>query len=160
MTDVQATFTDENGKQRLTGTISGNFGGALETVTVALAPADILALSSSPFELVAARGAGKVIVPLSLFSVYTPGGNAYNLDGNALNVPLLGQASGMAVLLEEAEVPNVASAAADTGTIPPGGNFAALWAVSGAPLILWCQADPTAGNGSLVVTVLFSVITI
>ena len=89
----------------------GSGASALLEQTVALTSAQILALTTTTITLVAAPGAGKVIIPLQIASVFTFGTLPYlSADGGSLGI----QYAGGTYQNINGSVPGVIGALADT----------------------------------------------
>lgn len=69
------------------GSVDSGVGtNGLQVATVALTSANILALNATPITLVAAPGAGKVIIPIRVFLKFTKVATAYTVSGNLQNL--------------------------------------------------------------------------
>ena len=75
-TDVEALYV---------GPTPTVIGGGLQTVTVTLTSAQLLALSTTPIQIVAAPGAGKYIFPVSYALEYIFGTHAYSTPAKTNN---------------------------------------------------------------------------
>lgn len=138
-------------------------GGGGASVTVSLTSAQLKALNSSPFTIVAAPGAGKTIIPTFVEYDFTFGSVAYsNLNGTdglsyagALNAPVdINFNSGNAQLyvLVNGLVADGFAFVAPTAGLPISD------AVNQA-LVLQSSVDWTDGDGTLIVTVAYYVST-
>jgi hypothetical protein len=79
-----ATFYDDNGVVRLQGMLDG--GGGVQTVlttTLTLSAADVGTLRNSSVAIVAAPGAGKIVLPVRAAGVYLAGATPYENQVNA-----------------------------------------------------------------------------
>ena len=64
--------------------IPGNLGGAIQSVQLTLTSAELLNLKTTPIQLLPAPGAGKMILPQSVFAEYVFKGIDYSIPSNYL----------------------------------------------------------------------------
>lgn len=136
---------------------AGGGGAVLSTAKISLTSAQLLALNTSPVEIIAAPGTGKYIAVIQ--SVYnslagaTPYAYADGSNGNGL---FYGGADGAGGDGTDNQVFANASSAINVGT---GGLGSALTNVENLPLLLTDPAgNMTAGDGTGSITVLYSII--
>jgi hypothetical protein len=80
----RATFYDDNGVVRLQGQLdSGGGSSPVLSATATLTAADLTTLNTVAVQLVAAPGAGKIIMPLTAAAIYQAGGTVYDNTPNA-----------------------------------------------------------------------------
>lgn len=166
---MSAIFTDVSGVVRLEGTLRGATmaADAPQWAALAVTSPQILALFTTSLTLVAAPGAGKILVPHSGFISYTAGAVQYATAGGYLHVnyPGMSKAPGERVLLG---VQATDLFGVDIGGGSRVGHFdhEAAWSILAADainaaLVFGASGEnPTAGNGTLVVAVLYSVYTL
>lgn len=152
---MSATFTDNDGVIRLVGTITGAGGG--DVVTRELSSAELLDIMGSPVEVVPAPGPGNVLVLIAQAFTYLAGTTPYTPNGGSLAVQYGDEpatayrAYGYASTIDQA--------ASTFGTLLTDTGSFALADYEDAPLVIaGSTADPTDGDGTLVVSL--SVITV
>lgn len=132
----------------------------LHVTTVQISSAQILAITATPVQLIAAQGAGKVIAVFMVATSYTPGAIAYTADPAA--DLFIDYASGAILigpyfpLLLDGRLQNLVAAA----SVVAGNGFSSTTFVN-APLYLkgFSPGVPfTLGDGTVTVTVFYSVI--
>ncbi len=142
-------------------------GGAsvLHAATVAVSSADLLALFATPKVLVAAPGAGKLLVPISVVYQFTPGATPYDVSGGgAVQVSVGGNGSGIGGAITNANglltgaVGAVASGAQTA--INGGGAWDTDANVRDQPIHLFNvgPGEYTNGDGAMVVTVAYLIV--
>lgn len=136
----------------------GGGSSVVQVVTRTITSAEILALNSTPVELVAAQ-VGKVLWPISAVFVFHPGATPYDVPADTLNVTTNNRGPGLRTadtLLTEVTERFVFMGGGD-GT----SYVVSLSSVSGKSLIVDDGGgDPTTGDGTLTVTVLYHVLTL
>jgi hypothetical protein len=141
----------------------GGAGGAVQIATVTVSSAELLALATTPIQLIAAPGAGKVIAPFMFAMQYKAGSTPYTLAGGdpelsiypAAAGPNLGPVGFNATGLVTAAVDTVAYQADAASTNIARTNLDDQpWNLGlgdrGRPLTL--------GDGTLVVTVYYAIL--
>ena len=124
---------------------------AIKTATVSVSSAEILALNGTPKQLVAAPGAGKILVPIAVTYKFTYGSAAYTTN---LNLRLR-----MGFTLTQ-----------NAGILGLSGNAYAMQPLAGgvvssdvsntAITLDVATGDPAAGNGTMIVYVSYVTITL
>jgi hypothetical protein len=132
-------------------------GTLLQSATVALTSANILALDGTPITLVAAPGAGKTIFPVQIIVTYTGGSSAYTDAGGAvsfaagsLSQALSSNAIFLTTVSPNSNVQVLNFAATATAANPPSSDNAPL-------TISKITNNFAAGNGTASITVLYTV---
>lgn len=143
-------------------------GNDLLSSSVTLSAAQILALNTTPVQLIAAPGVGEMIVPDSVEFHYTNGGINFATSASLLltwqNYSTLAVwASSNAIPFTAAGGfaggPNSGFASIQLGTNGPnwvGGNPVSI---ENQPLFIAASVNPTLGNGSLKVVVRYRIVT-
>lgn len=130
--------------------------GSTQITTTAISSAQILSGNTTPVQLVAAPGAGLAIIPISAIAKYSYATAAYatnttqviyldtlNISDNKLiDLPLM--------LAETANKSAVRSASSNVDEDSIISNKALMWAIE--------DGDPTAGGGTLTITVIYTTI--
>ena len=123
-------------------------------VKVEVSSAEILALNTTPKELVAAPGAGKVIVPMSMISYYKYGSTAYLTN---LNLGIIHQGSSSDML-------SISNALAGSVDLINGVSLSsvaeAIEVINTALNVRVRTGDPTAGDGTLDIHLWYSEVTL
>lgn len=133
-------------------------GGAIQTVTVTLTSAQVLALHTTPVTVVQAPGAGLAIVPVSAMFNYQFGGTAYT-DGGG-NITLAGNGTGNYASFASAGFWDQGSSKVKPFTALTNPAVVSLAAVESAIQVGQNTANPTLGNGLLAVTVAYYVVAV
>ena len=132
-------------------TLAGDY---LRKATVTLSSADILDLHNTGVTLVAAPGAGKVVVPSRITTFLTFGTVAYTFAGDvAVSYNFDGFGLGNACQLA------TLTAVADSASFMyPGSTGSTLTAdVANAPLMVFATGAITTGDGTLTITTWYSI---
>ena len=152
--DYDAGIVAAIGVQR--GTAGGGGGGSqsVETATIDVSAAEILASHDTPLELVPAQGAGTFIIPLTVAGFVT-GGTLFYTIGGALQYQLGGKGSSTSpitdILTDFSPSPQVVYAF-DCPGYAAGGSYATA---ENAPFLLgFTNANPT--DGDLTLTIMTS----
>ena len=128
----------------------------VQVVTARISSAQFLQLFTTPIQLVAAPGVGKVVVPLSFTGLFTFGTTPY-VDGDGEQI---GWASSFAST-------QITGAAFDSTMGSSNGGYAtptqapslAPGDFENQPLVVGCiTTDPTGGDGTAVVSILYSIL--
>jgi hypothetical protein len=125
---------------------------ALITAKVDVSSAEILALFTTPKQLVAAPGSGKMILPISAMYYVHAGGIAY-----ATNTDLSISLSGTISTTVDAPL---SSASNKIEVVAPVFTNNNATAINAALFVRASGGNPTAGNGTLTVYVTYKIITI
>jgi hypothetical protein len=159
--DSRAVITFNNGSKAVTKTLTSTLAeflllaaeGGLEA-TVTLTSAQILALNTTPIELIAAPGAGKYIVVDYAYATMEYGSATYAAGGNI--VLSYTDDSGTAVVtIPEAFVEATADIAQNNLQLP------AIVATEDAPLVAAAlTSDPTTGDSDIKITFSYRVISL
>lgn len=135
------------------GNVVVSGGGGPQVATVSISSAQLLTISTSPITIVAAQGANKVIVPMQViynYKVVTTGYSGSSLVMQ-LGSPPVSIGGGFAAYL--ASTPVVTSQSANI-TNANSTNLV------NTDLILTSFSNPTGGDSTLEVTVIYNVITV
>lgn len=149
-----------NAKGLITAASSGS-SGSVQVVTAAISSAQILSAAASPVQIIAAPGANLAVVPIMIVYEFVPGGTPYvagtntgmyygttssqHRFDNTIDTALL-TTSTQQWLAEPSFSQNNSTTSTVANTANKAVNFSAI-------------ASPTAGNGTLNITILYYVIT-
>jgi len=135
--------------------VKAYMGATVQYADISLSSAEILALFTTPKQLVAAPGANKAVFPLFISMSLVFVSVAY-----ATNVQLQVKAGSSTLYLNSLVLPNASDYFARGAALPvaaSGGGFDFI----NAPLVLAVgSGNPTAGNGTLKVRVIYEVVDI
>jgi hypothetical protein len=137
---------------------AGGAGGGLEVSSVALSAAQLLALNGTPVQLVAAQGAGKVVIPFMIVLEFIPNTTPFTVGGaniliiNGTNVGYGGGPGSWSGLIDQT-VKTLYSGAQFPPSVP-------VSVAANAPLTIGSSDVLSAGDGSLIVTTYYQVLTI
>lgn len=133
--------------------VGGGGSSPVQNVAVPVSSAEILNLTASPKTIIAAPGAGKVVVPIAIFTVVTFVTTMYTLTGGAPPLSWLGYlAEGQYVQqLQGLDSPS----STETLSAPmQGGTPESLGSITNQPFVLGSLgSDVTDGDGTVVIYV-------
>lgn len=147
VTMTNAGVTAIGANKVLTGMLAKNL---LQVAVKTITTAQILALNTTPIELVAAPGSGLVLIPVALYATMTYATATYSANAAGFSVRYTnGSGQTCAMTLTQAFIQQTASAlfhivAGATGIVP----------VANAALVLYADtANPTTGDSALKIQV-------
>jgi hypothetical protein len=124
------------------------------TVRIEVTSAQILDLFSTPLQLIAALGSGKVINILSAYSVFTQGGANYT-NANPLTLRYIGETNAV-FTIPATHITTTGKNAKFTPSAATDDNFS-----SDAGVELFVPvANPTVGTGTMVVYITYNILTL
>jgi len=127
----------------------------IQSTTVTIPTASVLTLNSTPFTLIAAPGAGLVIVPVALYSTMTYNSATYAANAAGFSVRYTdGSGASTAMTLTQAYIQSAASAIFNINA-----GTTAITPVANAPLVLYADtANPTTGNSDLKIRIWYRIV--
>ncbi len=146
----------------LTSDASGNAswqaigGGAVQSATVTLSSAQILSLHTTPITLVAAQGAGTLIVPIRITAYVDFNSTPYATDVQTrICIDPNGIVASFGTLTVTGSSSDIVQSITGT-TLSTSGSISTLF---NSPLVAFApSSNPTAGDSSVKINVLYSVI--
>ncbi len=126
------------------------------TTQVSLSSDQILALNTMPIQLVAAQGAGKIIVPILYILDYTFVSAAYasttavTISEGGTSTTLAGTLSSGVSVINEYSV---------NGTGAAGTTLGRISLIDNGALSITASGNPTTGDGTMKVTVIYKIVT-
>lgn len=140
---------------------TGGGGGSqpVQLASVVLTSAQLLALTETPVQLIAAPGVGKAIICVTVVLNYRAGATPYTVNGTNLFINADGTASndfGWMAWAQAGFIDQADSQVAST-TFLDGNGQVAESGLDNAPIFAACDSDPTDGDGTLGITILYFV---
>lgn len=130
----------------------------VKSVTVNLTSDDILALASSPFQILPAQGPGTFPIPIGYWFLFLPGTTPYTGNGTNVNLEIGGCVVGNPVLEIDMYAGPTGKSFMYASASQVGGDGFTVLATNNIenqtnqPVRLVADADPTDGDGTATVT--------
>jgi hypothetical protein len=138
-------------------------GGGIQSATVTLSSAQLLALNSSPVTIVAAPGAGKIIAPVAL-CMRNSGGTAYDDSASSNSTGLYYNAYTGAAAVDDSGISSLATQAVGSAQAVSTSlqqNIYPLADIADQPIVAYSPVgNMTTGNGTITVTMYYLTITL
>ena len=121
----------------------------MDSVKISLSAADILNLNSTPVSLCAAKGAGTIIVPIAVIADYAYGTTGYS--SSILQFSVNGN-----IVSRDISIISSTSNSIHSLVSAPG---AEQTVADNQPIMITANTNPTGGDGTMDVTLLYEVVT-
>jgi hypothetical protein len=136
-------------------------GGALQQTTVTISPSELLALAEHPVCLLAGPGAGKANVILAMSASLEFGGTAFTNPGSAVADVIYNGPSSEPAVASDNLASLLEATASEVQTLAPIATTYARAEMEAQQVLLSNSgADFTLGNGALVLSIIFAVVTL
>lgn len=132
---------------------------SVRNVVLTLTPGDILAMNTTPITIVPAIP-NCIIEPLSFFWKINFNTVAYDVTGISLIDLVYDPSTAAVVFFEDTTISCLSSITTATYVFPKYANTGAVKLAANKPLVLTADADPTLGDSSVTVEVLYKITTL